>query len=100
MSMILKKKRTYVNPTMRIVQLEPTGNLMSVSNPEGSGEDIPWGRSRRLNDYWDFNYYDYEYLRDLHLYGCGLVRILCMLFRNGSTHKCGHNSRTTYIYCG
>lgn len=48
MSMILKKKRTYVNPTMRIVQLEPTGNLMSVSNPEGSGEDMPWGRSRRL----------------------------------------------------
>ena len=58
--MILKKKRTYVNPTMRIVQLEPTGNLMSVSNPEGSGEDMPWGRSRRLNDYWDLNYYDYE----------------------------------------
>ena len=51
MSMILKKKRTYVNPTMRIVQLEPTGNLMSVSKPEGSGEDMPWGRSRRLNDY-------------------------------------------------
>ena len=27
----------------------------------------------------------------------------CLLytsFRNGSTHKCGHNSRTTYIYCG
>ena len=60
MSMILKKKRTYVNPTMRIVQLEPTGNLMSVSNPEGSGEDMPWGRSRRLNYYWDLKYYDYE----------------------------------------
>lgn len=60
MSMILKKKRTYVNPTVRIVQLETTGNLMSVSNPEGSGEDMPWGRSRSLNDYWDLNYYDYE----------------------------------------
>lgn len=60
MSMILKKKRTYVNPTMRIVQLETIGNLMSVSNPEGSGEDMPWGRNRSLNDYWDLNYYDYE----------------------------------------
>ncbi len=58
--MALKKKKPYVSPTIQIVQMDTYSNLMTVSSPGGTGEDMPWGRNTKSNLDWDLNFYDYE----------------------------------------